>query len=130
MSNKRNCKKNKNKKTVYALTGVYDLVGGYHEIGADVNFNEIPKYISKNICLNEDITIHIAPKIEVRVFAKSKKIIDEFLNVEKNPNFIKEIFDCFSKHNGPSKEYIWTTFDLEERRKIREEVIEEYELAI
>lgn len=119
MSHNKKYKKSKNKQAVYSVAGFYDVVGGYHEIGSELEFKTIPKSISKNINMYHDITIQVAPRDEIRVFAKSKEAIDELLKIENDPKYFKGLFDCFSKYNERSNDYIVTTFDLEERKNNR-----------
>ena len=108
--------------TTCMLVGYYDEKGEYCEmIGEDLELKNIDESISKNIFLNYDITMHIVPRIEVRVFAKSIKDFETLLKVEGDPNHIKGIFDAFSKHNeSVNGEYIHTSFNFEERRRAKE----------
>ena len=59
-----------------------------------------------------------------KFISKNKKTIDELLKIENEPNYFKIIFDAFSKYNDASLGCIFTAFDLEERRKIKDEVID------
>ena len=114
----------RNFQTVYSLAGFYDNTGAYHEIGTELRLNAIPRDISKNINMGLDISMQIVPRTEIRVFSKNKKTIDELLKIENEPNYFKIMFDAFSKYNDASLGCIFTAFDLEERRKIKDEVID------
>ena len=111
--------KNNKYDTVCMVVGYYDEEGGYREgMLENVNLKKIDKSIADNISLTHDITIHVVPGIEIRVFAKNRKDIETCLEIEGDPDHFKVLLDCFSKHNkSVNGEYICTTFDLEERRK-------------
>ena len=106
--------------TVCMVLGYYDEEGGYREgMLENVNLKKIDKSIADNISLTHDITIHVVPGIEIRVFAKNRKDIETCLEIEGNPDYFKGFLNCFSKYNkSVNGEYIYTTFDLEERRKV------------
>ena len=106
--------------TVCMVVGYYDEEGGYREgMLENVNLKKIDKSITDNISLTHDITIHVVPSIEIRVFAKNRKDIETCLEIEGNPDHFKMLLDYFSKHDkSVNGEYIYTTFDLEERRKV------------
>ena len=98
--------------------GYYDESGHYRELTYDdMRLKDIHKSIRRNIDQDHDITLHVVPGIEVRVFAKSSKDIEEFLGIKKNPDYFKGMLDAWSKYNrSENGEYIYTTFDLEEER--------------
>ena len=101
------------------LVGYYNTDGAYHEeIFEEVDLKKMHKSITRNVYLSHDITIHVVPGVEVRVFAKNRKDIETCLEIEGDPNHFKNTFDCFSKYNkAVNNEYIYTTFELEERRR-------------
>ena len=101
------------------LVGYYNLAGEYsEEVFEEVDLKTMDKSITRNVYLSHDITLHVVPGVEVRVFAKSRKDIEMYFEIEGDTNRFKEMFDCFSKHNkSVNGEYIYTTFDLEEIRK-------------
>ena len=113
-------KKFNNNIEVYAVVGYYDDNDTYQEeVFDDCVVRDLHKRISRNIDLAKDVTIQVAPQIEVRAFARSKAIIDELLLIVQNPKYFKEIFDVFSKHNGPydNGDYVWWSVNLEEERQ-------------
>lgn len=108
--------------TTCVLVGYYDKEGMYcEEIFENVELKKMDKSITRNVYLNHDITIHVVPGVEIRVFSKSLKDIDAYFEIEEDPNCFRIILDCFSEHNKSSNgEYIYTTFELEERRRAKE----------
>lgn len=105
--------------TVCMVVGRYNQAGEYREeIYEDLSLNKLDKSIARNVYLNKDVTWHIAPGIEIRVFVKKRKDIDTCFEIEGSRNIFKEILDAFSKHNKSTNgEYIYTSFDFEERRR-------------
>lgn len=105
--------------TACMMVGCYDEAGKYREeIFENVDLKKMDRSITRNVYLSHDITLHVVPGIEVRVFAKSRKDIETCVEIEGNPNHFKQTFDCFSKYNkSVNGEYIYTTFELEERRR-------------
>ena len=105
--------------TACMVVGCYDETGEYREeMFEDVNLNKLNKSIAKNVFLAQDITLHIVPGKEVRVFAKSRKDIETCLEIEGDLNHFKRLLEVFSKHNkSVNGEYIYTTYGFEERRK-------------
>ena len=101
------------------VVGYYNRGGEYHEeVFEEVDLKKIDKSIARHVYLSHDITMHVVPGTEIRVFAKSRKDIETCLEIEGDPIHFKETFDCFSKYNkSVNGEYIYTTFELEERRK-------------
>ena len=102
---------------ICVLVGYYDEYDEYQElIKENMAIKELPNPIRKNIDFNQDITIHVAPKEEIRVFAKSLNDIERYRSASGDCNNIKEMFDALSKHNGPyfNGDYICTTVDIEE----------------
>ena len=97
------------------LVGYYNQDGEYREeMFEEVDLKTMDKSITRNVCLSHDITLHVVPGVEVRVFAKSRKDIEMYFEIKGDTNSFKEMFDCFSKHNkSVNGEYIYTTFDLE-----------------
>ena len=58
--------------TVCTVIGYYDENTEYKErTFEDLPIKELSKRVSKNIYLDHDVTVQIAPKKEIRVFAKS-----------------------------------------------------------
>ena len=106
--------------TVCMVVGYYDAAGEYREEKfEDVNLEKIRKSIAKNVFLKHDISLHVVPGREMRVFAKNSKDIETCLEIEGDQNYFKNLFDAFSKHNeSVNGEYIYTTFDFEERRRV------------
>ena len=112
---------------VYAVVGPYDANGNYEvAISKYYLLKDIPNSISKHIYLDRDLSIHVAPSIEVRAFARSKEVFDELFAIVKDQDYFKNMLDCFSEYHGPSKDYIWTTVDLEEERQIQKEKYNPY----
>ena len=106
--------------TVCVLVGHYDENGNYCEmVFENMKLKDIHQDITKNIDLNHDITIHVAPGIEVRVFAKSMKNIETYLDIENDPEGMKSMLDCWSKYNKPSTDYVYATIDLEEWKELK-----------
>lgn len=105
--------------TACMVVGYYDETGEYREeMFENVDLKKMDKSITRNVYLSHDITIHVAPGSEVRVFAKCRKDIETCLEIEGSLNHFKEMLDCFSKYNkSVNGEYIYTTFELEERKK-------------
>ena len=105
---------------VCMVVGYYDENSHYRELTYDnMRLRDIHKSIRRNIDQDHDITLHVVPGIEVRVFAKSSKDIEEFLGIKKNPDYCKGMLDAWSKYNrSENGEYIYTTFDLEEVRSL------------
>ena len=107
-------------RTACVLIGYYDEDGNYREIAREnLELKNLPKRITKNIYLNHDITIHVSPRIEICVFAKSMKDIETYLEIENDPNCLESMLKCWSKYNEPSDNYIWTTIDFEELRELK-----------
>lgn len=105
----------KNKVKVYAIVGYYDNENNYREDSfEELKLKDIDPFISENIYLDKDITVQVAPRVEVRVFARKKESIDEFLRLENNQDYVRAIFDVFSEHNGPTTDYIYTTINLKD----------------
>lgn len=106
-------------KIACVLIGYYDENENYREVtNNNLELKKLPKRIAKNVYLNHDITIHISPGIAISVFAKCMKDIETYLEIENNPNCLEDMLKCCSKYNSPSDDYIWTTIDLEQRRKL------------
>ena len=105
--------------TACMVVGYYDETGEYREeMFEDVNLHKLSKSLAKNVFLAQDITLHVVPGKEVRVFAKSRKDIETCLEVEGDQNHFKTMLDVFSKHNqSVNGEYIYTTYEFEERRR-------------
>ena len=104
--------------TACMVVGCYDETGEYREeMFENVDLKKMDKSITKNVYLSHDITLHVVPGIEVRVFAKSRKDIEACVEIEGDPDHFRKTLDCFSKYNkSVNGEYIYTTFELEERR--------------
>jgi hypothetical protein len=102
--------------------GYYDENGAYREeTYENLPLKEIHKSIRRNIYLDHDITLHVVPGIEARMFARSLKDIETLLEIKQKPDFIKRMFDAWSKYNqSENGEYIYTTIDLEEERELAE----------
>jgi hypothetical protein len=97
------------------LVGYYNLAGEYcEEVFEEVDLKTMDKSITRNVYLSHDITLHVVPGVEVRVFAKSRKDIETCLEIEGNPSYFKETLDFFSKYCEPVEgAYLHSTFDLE-----------------
>ena len=105
---------------VSALVGYYDENGNYCEKEFEnIKLKDLHKDIAKNIYLNHDVTMHVAPGIEIRVFAKDMNKIETYLEIENDPDCLKSMLDCWSKYNQPSSDYIYTTIDLEEWKELK-----------
>ena len=105
--------------TACMMVGYYNEAGEYREeIFENVDLKKMDRSITRNVYLSHDITLHVVPGIEVRVFAKSRKDIESCVEIEGDPDHFRKALDCFSKYNKPvNGEYIYTTFELEERRR-------------
>jgi hypothetical protein len=105
---------------VCMVVGYYDENDHYRELTYDnMRLRGIHKSIRRNIDQDHDITLHVVPGIEVRVFAKSSKDIEGFLGIKKNPDYFKDMLDAWSQYNqSQNGEYIYTTIDLEEEREL------------
>ena len=114
--------------TACMVVGYYDEAGEYREeIFENVSLKKLHKSIAKNVYLSHDLTLHVVPGIEVRAFAKSRKDIETCLEVEGDQNHFKTMLDVFSKHNqSVNGEYIYTTYEFEERRRALAEAITEF----
>ena len=111
----------KNKHThVCMRVGYYDENGQYSEVTYEnLKVNDIHKSIRRSIYLDHDITLHVVPGIEVRMFAKCLKDIETLLEINRKPDFMKGVFDTWSKYNqSQNGEFIWTTIDLEEEKEL------------
>ena len=100
----------------------YDENGEYREeIRENLEVGKLDRSIKKHVYLNHDITIHIVPGVEIRVFAKSLKDIQTYLEVSENLDYFKTMLDCFSEHNkSVNGQYIYTTIDIEEFKRALE----------
>lgn len=104
--------------TVCAVVGHYDENGNYCEKEFEnIKLKDLHKDIAKNIYLNHDVTMHVAPGIEIRVFAKDMNKIETYLEIENDTDCLKSMLDCWSKYNQLSSDYIYTTIDLEELKE-------------
>jgi len=111
----------KNKHTnVCVRVGYYDENGQYSEVTYDnLSLKDLHKSIRRGVYLDHDITLHIVPGIEARMFAKSLDDIETLLEINQNPDFLKEMLDVWSKYNqSENGDYIYTTIDLEEEREL------------
>lgn len=111
--------RNNKYKTACMLLGYYDESNKYCEtIYENLELKSLDNSITRHIYLNHDITMHVVPGVEIRVFAKNRKDIDTLYEIEGNLNHFNRTLDAFSKHNtAVNNEYIYTTFELEERRR-------------
>ena len=100
--------------------GYYDENGIYNEETYDgIGLKEIHKSNRRNIYLDHDITLHVVPGIEARMFAMSLKDIETLLEINNNSDFIKGMLDAWSQYNqSENGEYIYTTIDLEKEREL------------
>ena len=104
-------------RTACVLVGYYDEDGQYREvIRENFDLNNIPERFAQNVYLDHDITMQVSPGIEIGVFAKCLQDIETYLKIENEPKFIEHMLECWSKHNKPSDDYIWTTIDFDELR--------------
>lgn len=111
--------RNNKYKTACMLLGYYDESNKYCEtIYENLELKNLDNSITRHIYLNHDITMHVVPGVEIRVFAKNRKDIDTLYEIEGNLNHFNRTLDAFSKHNmAVNNKYIYTTFELEERRR-------------
>ena len=106
-------KLNSNKK-ICALVGWYDEQGAYIEkIIENIAIRDIDISISRNIDLKHDITIHIAPQEEIAVFARTMKVLNEYLGREDDTGGVKGLLDAFGKNPKGNGDYIYTSFNLD-----------------
>ena len=106
-------KLNSNKK-IFALVGWYDEHGNYTESTREnIAIKDIDKSISRNINLKHDITIHIAPQEEIAVFARTMKVLNEYIERENNTGGAKRLLDAFGKNPKGNGDYIYTSFNLD-----------------
>ena len=106
-------KLNSNKK-ICALVGWYDDQGNYIEkTRENIAIKDIDVSISRNIDLKRDITIHIAPQEEIAVFARTMRVLNEYLEQEDNTGGVKRLLDAFGKNPKGNGNYIYTSFDLD-----------------
>ena len=75
-----------NKYTTFcALVGHHDDNGNYCEtVFENIKFKDLDKSIAENVYLDHDITLHIAPKCELRVFAKNMDDIHTYCETIDN----------------------------------------------
>jgi ribonuclease BN (tRNA processing enzyme) len=87
------------------------------EIGEKIRENialkDIDKSISKNIDLKHDITIHIAPREEIAVFARTMKALNKYIEQEENTGGVRGLLDAFGKNPKGNGDYIYTSFNLD-----------------
>ena len=106
-------KLNSNKK-ICVLVGWYDEHDNYTESTREnIAIKDIDKSISRNIDLKHDITIHIAPQEEIAVFARTMKVLNEYIERENNTGGVKRLLDAFGKNPKGNGDYIYTSFDLD-----------------
>ena len=109
-----------NKYTTFcALVGHHDDNGNYCEtVFENIKFKDLDKSIAENVYLDHDITLHIAPKCELRVFAKNMDDIHTYCETIDNLQTRKIMLDDYIICLEPTTRYIWTTIDLEEYREV------------
>jgi hypothetical protein len=105
--------------TLCALVGHHDENGNYCEtVFENIKLKDLHKSIAENIYLDHDITLHVAPKCEVRVFAKTMDDIHIYCETIDDLNTRKILLDNYIICTEPTKRYIWTTIDFEEHRAL------------
>lgn len=99
---------------ICVLVGWYDEHGNYTESTREnIAIKDIDKSISRNIDLKHDITIHIAPQEEIAVFARTVKVLNEYIERENSTGGVKSLLDAFGKNPKGNGDYIYTSFDLD-----------------
>ena len=102
------------KKKICVLVGWYDEHDNYTEtICENIVIKDIDKSISRNIDLKHDMTIHIVPQEEIAVFARTMKVLNEYIERENNTGGVKKLLDAFGKNPKGNGAYIYTSFDLD-----------------
>ena len=104
---------------VCALVGHYDDNGNYVEtIFENIKLKDMHEFITENIYLDHDITVHVAPKTEVRVFAKNMNDIHTYCETIDDRDARRYLLESFVICTEPTAQYIWTTIDFEEYKKL------------
>lgn len=104
---------------VCALVGHYDENGNYDEtVFENIKLKDIHKSITENIYLDHDITVHVAPQTEVRVFAKNMNDIHTYCETIDDRDARKHLLESFVICTEPTTQYIWATIDFEEYKKL------------
>ena len=97
---------------VCVLVGCYDEEGRYDAVCTDqATLGDFESIISRNVRLNHDINIHINPRTEIAVFAKSMYSMERYLKIKGGPDYLKELLESFDNFSDEI-EYIWTTYDF------------------
>lgn len=105
---------------VCALVGHYDENGNYDEtVFENIKLKDMHKSITENIYLDHDITVHVAPKTEVRVFAKNMNDIHTYCETIDDRDARQHLLESFVICTEPTTRYIWATIDFEEYKKLR-----------
>lgn len=109
-----------NKYTTFcALVGHHNDNGNYCEtVFENIKFKDLDKSIAENVYLDHDITLQIAPKCELRVFAKNMDDIHTYCETIDNLQTRKIMLDDYIICLEPTTRYIWTTIDFEEYREV------------
>lgn len=102
------------KMKVCVLVGWYDENGNYTENTLEnIAIEDIDKSISRNIDYRHDVTIHIAPQEEVRVFARTMSVLNEYIERERSSGGVRSLFNAFGNSPKGNGDYIYTSFDLD-----------------
>ena len=106
--------------TLCALVGHHDENGNYCEtVFENIKLKDLDKSIAENVYLDHDITLHVAPKCELRVFAKNMDDIHTYCETIDNFQTRKILLDDYIICTEPTTRYIWTTIDFEEYRELK-----------
>ena len=105
--------------TICALVGHYDDNGNYVEtVFENIKLKDIHESITENIYLDHDITVHVALKTEVRVFAKTMNDIHTYCETIDDRDARKCLLESFVICSEASTRYLWTTIDFDEHKKL------------
>ena len=100
--------------TVCILIGYYKEKANYcEEVWENVNLNDLPNDITKDIDLNHDISLQIIPGDEIRVFVKDMDTLKAYLEINNKPDNMKSMFDYYAEYSQLSGYCICGTQDLE-----------------
>ena len=114
MKRKINHIKIKKNDKFYTWAGYFDENDNYCELyGKEILANRLDEAAIKELSVGHDITIALAPKLELVAFAKYKHDIDRFRE-EVGDDHVKLLLETFSKYNDPDFEKLrlWTCYDF------------------
>jgi hypothetical protein len=104
----------KSNKKICAMVGWYDEHGDYTEmVSENIALKDIDESVARNIDLKHDITIHIAPQEEIAVFARTMKVLNEYIERENNTGGVRRLLDAFGMNPKGNGDYIYTSFNLD-----------------